>query len=186
MKTVSCDHVTYVFARNTRSVLIVEEGEDVVFETFDSRGGRAMDLRDKYVPPAPQPPERTNPITGPVQVPGASVGDVLAVEVKRIDLGSWGYVSAKPTMGVLRDRVKQPFARAIKVQDGLVHFTEGIRFPIRPMIGTIGVAPQDDEVSGFHPGPHGGNMDCNAIVPGSKLYLPVFAEGALFALGDVQ
>jgi amidase len=29
-------------------------------------------------------------------------------------------------------------------------------------------------------------MDCNDVVPGSKLYLPIFADGALFALGDVH
>lgn len=186
LKTVSCDHVVYVFANNTRPVLVVEQGEDIVFETLDARGGRAMDPGDKYVPPPPQPTENTNPVTGPVEVSGAWAGDVLAVEVERIALGSWGYVSARPTIGVLKDRVRQPFARAIKVHEGFVQFTEDIRFPIRPMVGTIGVAPQGDGVSSFHPGPYGGNMDCNDVVPGSKLYLPIFAEGALFALGDVH
>jgi amidase len=186
LKTVSCHEVTYVFARTIPPVLTVEQGDEVVFETLDARGGRAMDPREKYVPPPPQPVERTNPVTGPVSVQGAKPGDTLVVEVKRITLGSWGYVSARPTIGVLKDRVKSPMAKAIRVENAVIHFTESLRFPARPMVGTIGVAPQGDNVPSFYPGLHGGNMDCNDVVPGSKLYLPIFADGALFALGDVH
>ena len=33
---------------------------------------------------------------------------------------------------------------------------------------------------------HGGNMDCNKIVKGSRLYFQVNTEGALFQLGDLH
>jgi amidase len=58
--------------------------------------------------------------------------------------------------------------------------------PVRPMIGVIGVAPSGAPVPTGTPGAHGGNMDCKRIVKGAVLYLPVFARGALFALGDLH
>ncbi len=53
------------------------------------------------------------------------------------------------------------------------------------MIGVIGVA-SEERVSCGVPGRHGGNMDTNLIGKGATLYLPVFQEGGLFALGDLH
>jgi acetamidase/formamidase len=39
-------------------------------------------------------------------------------------------------------------------------------------------------VSTIEPRAYGGNMDLKELVPGTTLYLPVFAEGALFSVGD--
>lgn len=52
------------------------------------------------------------------------------------------------------------------------------------MIGVIGVAPEGDGVNCGTPGAHGGNMDNKMITEGATLYFPIFAEGALFSLGD--
>ncbi len=52
------------------------------------------------------------------------------------------------------------------------------------MIGVIGVAPEGEGVNCGTPGSHGGNMDNKMITEGATLYFPVFAEGALFGLGD--
>jgi amidase len=54
------------------------------------------------------------------------------------------------------------------------------------MVGVIGVAPAGEAVHTFYPGPHGGNMDCNLIKEGSKVYLPVSVPGALLSIGDVH
>ena len=45
------------------------------------------------------------------------------------------------------------------------------------MIGTIGTAPNVDEVSSVILGNRGGNMDCPDIGIGSTLYLSVFSAG---------
>ncbi len=52
------------------------------------------------------------------------------------------------------------------------------------MIGTIGVAPEDDPVLCSTPGAHGGNLDTPDVKPGVTLAFPVFHEGALLSLGD--
>lgn len=186
MKRVTYDRVTYVFGRDVTPVLTVEPGEEILFETLDARGSRSFDPSVGYVPPPPPTAERTNPATGPVLIRGAEPGDVLVVGVVGRDLGAYGYVSARSNIGVLRDRVKTPLSKAVRVEDEVIHFAEGILVPTRPMIGTIGVAPLSQGIAAFHPGSHGGNMDCNDVSPGSRLFLPVFVDGALFALGDVH
>jgi acetamidase/formamidase len=52
-------------------------------------------------------------------------------------------------------------------------------------MGIYGVAPDDDgPVPTAHPGPHGGNLDCQELGGGVTLFLPVFVPGALFSVGD--
>ena len=53
------------------------------------------------------------------------------------------------------------------------------------MIGTIGVAPTEP-ITTLSSGVHGGNLDTTDIRPGSKVFLPVLVEGALFGVGDVH
>ncbi|MCD6529996.1 acetamidase/formamidase family protein [Candidatus Bathyarchaeota archaeon] len=185
MKKVSCRFISYVFSREVEPVISIKPGETVVFETLDARGARSVPGKP-YTPPPPRPFEKSNPVTGPVYVEGAEAGDVLAVEVKSIDVGEWGYVSAKPTVGVLKDLVRESTARAIRVHGGVIYFRENVTLPVRPMVGTIGVAPAEGSIHTIHPGRHGGNMDCNDVRAGSTVYLPVFVDGALFALGDVH
>ena len=44
----------------------------------------------------------------------------------------------------------------------------------------------DKEISTEEPGDHGGNIDTKEIKEGSKVYLPVFIEGGLLAIGDLH
>ena len=50
----------------------------------------------------------------------------------------------------------------------------------------MGVAPAPElgRVSSNPPGRHAGNIDNKELVAGSTLYIPVFAPGALFEIGD--
>lgn len=60
-----------------------------------------------------------------------------------------------------------------------------LKLPLRPFPGCIGVAPAHEEaLSARFAGDHGGNLDYNALVEGTKLYFPVNVEGALFYFGD--
>ena len=60
-----------------------------------------------------------------------------------------------------------------------------VEIPLRPFLGTVGVAPNFGEaVISLTPAEHGGNMDCVETKEGTTLYFPVFVEGALFMLGD--
>jgi acetamidase/formamidase len=65
-------------------------------------------------------------------------------------------------------------------------FAAGIVVPLRPFFGSMGVAPPPEagRVSSNPPGRHAGNLDNRELVAGSTLYIPVFARGALFEVGD--
>ncbi|GAA0251659.1 acetamidase/formamidase family protein [Cryptosporangium japonicum] len=65
-----------------------------------------------------------------------------------------------------------------------------VEFPLRPFMGMMGVAfadagtLTDPRLNSIPPTLGGGNIDINLLGPGSTFYLPVFAEGALFYVGD--
>ncbi len=65
-----------------------------------------------------------------------------------------------------------------------------VRFPLRPFMGMMGVAfsqdpnPTSDSSNSIPPTLGGGNIDIRHLGPGSTFYLPVFAPGALFYVGD--
>ncbi len=183
---VNADQRSYVFAANAEPVLRVRSGDEVIFETVDARGGRAMEEHDSYIVPPPPPYDRLNPVTGPVAILGSENGDTLAVEVQDIKLGSKGYTAIRSDQGVLKDLVTRNDVLVMKITDNRIAFGNSVSLAVRPMVGTIGVAPAGGRVPSVHPGAHGGNMDCNDIRTGSKVYLPVNADGALLALGDVH
>lgn len=65
-----------------------------------------------------------------------------------------------------------------------------VRFPLRPFMGMMGVAYVDapgltsPNANSVPPTLGGGNIDISLLAPGSTFYLPVFADGALFYVGD--
>jgi acetamidase/formamidase len=62
---------------------------------------------------------------------------------------------------------------------------KGIRLPIRPHFGTLGVAPAEaDFVNTIPPSYTGGNIDNWRIGKGATMYYPVAVEGALLSAGD--
>jgi amidase len=76
--------------------------------------------------------------------------------------------------------------RICLIRDGKVYFSEKLALPYEPMIGTIGTAPEIEELSSGSLGRHGGNMDFADICPMAKVYLPVNVSGALLYVGDVH
>ncbi len=79
------------------------------------------------------------------------------------------------------------------VEDGMGVMRYGqaaVRFPLKPFLGIMGVAfatapgLTSPEANSVPPTLGGGNIDVSLLGPGSTFYLPVFAEGALFYVGD--
>ena len=126
-------------------------------------------------------------LTGPVYVEGAEPGDVLEVKILSIDLpidygynGCSGYLpenceTGLPSKIITLDRKKMT-----------AEFLPGIVIPLKPFYGSIGIAPAPElgRVSSNPPGRHAGNLDNRELIAGSTLYIPVFAPGALFEIGD--
>jgi acetamidase/formamidase len=126
-------------------------------------------------------------LTGPVYVEGAEPGDVLEVKILTIDLAiDYGYNGCS---GYLPDNCEKDAPAkiiALNRQRMTAEFEPGIVIPLHPFFGSMGVAPAPEagRVSSVPPGRHAGNLDNRELVAGSTLYIPIFAPGALFEIGD--
>jgi amidase len=129
-----------------------------------------------------------NGATGPIEVVGAKPGDVLRVEILGIELDTIGYTALWPGIGMFPDWVRHKEfgiqTRVVEVKDGLVHWNETLKLPVKPMIGVIGVAPMHGAVLTLDNGPHGGNMDVQEMTTNNSALFRVAKAGAHLFLGD--
>ena len=130
--------------------------------------------------------DHVNGATGPIEVRGARPGDALRVGIVDIRVEKEGYLGIEPKLGVLGDRVPEAKTRIVPVRNGLAIFDKDLRIPVRPHVGTIGVATAGPTLSTFYPADHGGNLDTKEIAKGNAVYLPVAQPGAQLAIGDIH
>lgn len=150
-------------------------------------------------------------VTGPIEILGAQPGDVLKVEVINVEPRvGYGVISNRHGKGTLvgefpklpqeatpsADRpasygnvsVFTPIQKIANGQyEGVIATASGksIRFPLKPFMGIMGVAPNTSEpVNSVPPANYGGNLDINEMGKGSIYYFPVQVSGALFYTGD--
>src|SRR5207248_2130090 len=126
----------------------------------------------------------------------AELGDALEVRIDRIRLnrttGYSGYQVGLKEMPA----VEKPGADIVyKGYDNLLPWTIDLKrrlvrngrleFAAEPMLGCIGVAPEQDYSPRSGPaGYWGGNLDYNLIREGATVLLPVFHRGGLLFFGD--
>jgi acetamidase/formamidase len=187
-------HTNPVFQR-------IKPGEVVVTRTLDAGG---QNDRSEQVSPG------SNPLTGPFYIEGAEAGDALAVTLRKVRLNrNWGYsayrlglfsLTADYVETIYPNHYKADIVRQgrdnvlpwdIDVARGIVRLREPttskvkLEFPVRPMLGCIGVAaPGDFAPTSAPSGNYGGNLDYNEIGEGATVILPVFHPGGLLFMGD--
>jgi acetamidase/formamidase len=126
-------------------------------------------------------------LTGPVYVEGAEPGDVLEVRILSIDFAiDYGYNGCSGIVPENCDRSAGLKILPIDKKTMTSQYAPGIVLPLKPFYGSMGVAPAPElgRVSSNPPGRHAGNMDNRELVAGTTLFIPVFAPGALFEVGD--
>jgi len=164
-------------------VLEVGSGEVVTFDVLDASCGQitaASTLADLVALDF----SRVDQVAGPIAVLGALPGDTLEVELLEIVPADWGWTAAIPGFGLLADEFPDAALRITRLADGLAEFLPGVRIPLSPFCGELGVAPTGPARSTIPPTETGGNMDTRHLTTGSRLWLPVRVPGALFSLGD--
>ncbi|MHB1907709.1 MAG: acetamidase/formamidase family protein [Nitrososphaerales archaeon] len=132
--------------------------------------------------------KKSYPLSGPVFVQGASIGDALVVEVQEITTANWGWSGIIPGFGLLPEFRKHfLWIWDLSKSDKIANFKNGLKVPLSPFCGVMGVARKEEgEFEVMPPGKHGGNMDIKHLTVGSKLLLPVLNQGALFSVGDIH
>lgn len=225
----------YLPNANTKPVLSIPSGATIVFDTlsheglvedqgrdplkyFGSKGIPAnMVLKDAIAITGSNMPHdffKDGPhiVTGPVEIEGAEVGDVLKVELlSAVPRVPYGVVSNRHGKGALPGEFPEtpkPRADASSANpaaynnvsvftpirrdrdgkwEGVMKTLDGteVTFPTAPFMGTMGVAAATtDKVHSVPPGLYGGNMDINDLGVGTTVYFPVLVKGANFYTGD--
>jgi len=182
-------YITTLSGRN-EPVLHIRPGDSVRTTTVDANG---LDEERQWGSfPG-------NAHTGPFYIEGAMPGDTLVVHLTRVrvnqaqaEMVCGGINSnALPSGGALPWDEKCDWLWTLDAARGVAKprtpssKLKNFQVPLRPMVGSIGVAPGFNEaISAADLRMHGGNLDYNRLIEGATVYFPVFRAGALFSLGD--
>jgi acetamidase/formamidase len=113
----------------------------------------------------------------------------VEIRIRTIDL--WlpiGAMNIRPNRGPLTEEF--PYSRDhvffFDPSKRAIEFAPGINVPVKPFWGIMAVAPPPSmgRVPSPPPNFYGGNMDNHDLQPGTSLFLPVQASGALISIGD--
>jgi amidase len=145
------------------------------------------------------------PATGPVSILGAEPGDSLVVTIHdvKIEEAFWWWspgTEAPSRQGIygelgrylegmprtVHPRLGEQVLLTIPISDGMLIFSDRVQVPLRPVVGTIGVAPAGKPQPTNLAGHYGGNYDCREIKPGARVHFPVAAPGAGLGLCDLH
>lgn len=184
------------FEAKLKPVLRIASGDEVTIDTVSGSPEVIPDRSKFHVPPEldaiHNENERMLPghiLTGPIAVADAEPGDVLQVDILDIQLRQdWGWNVIRPLMGTLPEDF--PEQRLVNIpldaKRMVGRMPWGLDLPLKPFFGVMGVSPPPawGRISSLVPRAMGGNIDLKELVPGTKLFLPVFVPGAMFSCGD--
>lgn len=183
------------FSRSRPPVVTILPGDTVVGAVPDAGWGMEAPHLDRsprqYYKRPEKPEEGGHALIGPVAIEGAKPGMTLVVHIERLVPGTYGFTMAggfphriHSNLGFDKDG-EELLVWSLDAQANIATTQHGHRVRMAPFLGVMGVAPPDE---GFHdtapPRIWGGNIDCRDLVAGTRLYLPVAVDGALFSFGD--
>jgi acetamidase/formamidase len=180
------------FGSNLSPVLEIGDGDTVIFHTLDASWGEELRRRGEPAIEVEKDEARDggHALCGPVRIRGAEAGDVLEVQIGQIRPGRIGWTWAGPRPWMAYDllvRKDVSIGWRLDADAGTATDMEGLGIQLRlaPFMGVMGNAPYEEgPLPTAPPRRVGGNLDCRLLVSGSKLWLPIEVEGALFSVGD--
>jgi len=177
MKTLSRDNLIYVLEPGMNPAVTIDSGEELLVETWDAFEG----IRD---PNVLEVKSLKGPATGPIFINGAEPGDALKVEFISITPKDGAAHMVMPGRGFLYEDFSQGYPTVMEIADGNVVLPSGVRIPMAPSMGVVATTPTYPQCTATDSGPYGGDIDMKELVADSTIFLPVFVQGGLLALGD--
>ncbi len=168
--------------------LHVEPGEEFEVETQINRGpwlddhpdGKALKVKLRG----------GNPTSGCIYVEGAEPGQMLIVHIGDINVDPIGYTMFQGSNGAMPGWLGGTGvgvqSKVVEIRDGLIHWSDTLKIPARPMLGFVGAAPENTRWHNGWAGQWGGNFDVPEITTGASVHLPVAVPGALLHIGDMH
>ncbi|MCK0207115.1 acetamidase/formamidase family protein [Starkeya koreensis] len=181
-------NIKYALSANDAFVASVAPGETFVVECAINANDGTIRHVGQQLTAADVTLPYVNGATGPIEVKGAKPGDMLVLEIVKMEVDTLGFTALWPGIGMFPDWVRQKEfgmqTRVVAIGDGVVHWSDKVKLPVRPMIGVAGVAPVHGAVLTVDNGTHGGNLDVQEITDGNIVMFRVNHEGAHLFLGD--
>jgi acetamidase/formamidase len=175
------------FSRHLEPVLTIDSGDTIAFPCLDAgwnvEPGRKFEPRDEVA-------DEGHALVGPIEIRNARADQTLEVAIDRVDVGPWGWCAAGDWSTPLNERLglttEGVYLRwTLDAAAGIGRDEKGRELDLRPFLGVLGMPPPE---RGAHPTAPprvwGGNIDCAELVQGTRLYLPIPVDGALFSAGD--
>ena len=194
----------FTMDKNIPPVLEVGVGESFVAETEDALLGILRDNPNRLYPRDTMPysarvPACLNPLCGPIYVNGVEAGDVLVVEIEKIDRLLNGVTCTIPGAHHFAglcgwEECDEMYTGIIEHAGGKGRWQYGERtyiWELKPFLGTFATAPEWESLSSLATSfgsslACGGNLDCRDIREGTKVYLQSFNRGGLLFFGDMH
>ena len=172
-----------------KPVIDIKSGETIEIDTVDSSGSQ-LNIDSTIDDVKNLDFSKVNPVTGPIFIEDAKEGDVVEVELIDFIASGWGWTAVIPGFGLLSDEFKDPDLNLWKYNKDnpieSIYSTYG-KVPLKPFVGTIGLALKEPGNHSIVPPRHcGGNLDIKDLIKGSKIRFPVQVPGALLSLGDTH
>lgn len=176
------------FSTDLEPVLTIDSGDTLAFScpnaVWSLSSGERFEPRDSEL-------DAGHALIGPVEVRGARAGHVLEVRIDAIRVGTFGVTTAGGWDTPLNDRLGVAGGDAWRLDwtldpdAGIARDQHGREVSLRPFLGVLGMPPPEPGVHPTYP-PRvwGGNIDCQELVAGTTLFLPVPVDGARFSAGD--
>lgn len=186
---INTTHIHTKWDRSLTPILTVDSGSSISFDLLDG-GSNQITSTSTLTAVENFDISKGDPAFGPVYIHSALPGDILKVEFLSLQPADYGWTCCLPGsfgFGLLADEYPSASLKIwdLSLRKNYALFKQGIHIPIKPFLGVVGVAPeQEGEFSTIPPYDTGGNIDCKSITQGSVLYLPVQVPGALFSCGD--
>jgi acetamidase/formamidase len=179
------DAYHFRFDNSLEPALTVDSGDVVVVNTLEGYGGK-ITPESTVEDLAALPWDAVHCLTGPIFVNDAAPGDVLRIDIIDIEHDDWAWTGIFPGIGVLSDEFGDFHLQQWRLgSDMRVELRPGVRIPIEPFCGVMGVASDEPgEHLTMPPRRTGGNIDTRHLIRGTTLYLPVDVPGALLSVGD--
>ena len=167
------------FSRNWEPILTIDPGDTVRFRTLDAGWG-LFEQDDPFAekPALFEPRDKTldagHAMCGPIAIRGAEPGMTLAVTIRQLRTGGWGWSGAGDYDSPWNRKlglVGKPHWRTgwvIAPEAGTARNKHDQVVQIRPFLGLLGLPPNEPgHHPSFPPRSCGGNIDCKELIAGT-------------------
>lgn len=184
MKLVTREKTYNQLSKTNKPSAKISSGEIFMIETELNGGSWLNSKNDLWAPEKSKGPN----LCTVVEIKEAKVGDTLAVEIIDIKPDKLGYTGFAGWRNKLSQQIYPNdwdiVTKTVEIKENYIDWSNNLKLPIIPMIGTIGTAPSGEPESNMYAWHNGGNMDVQEVTIGTTIYLPVSVDGALLHVGD--